>query len=537
MDELSTYLSDVSKNGKTVILSSGDMWQGSAESNLTKGAIITDWMNEMNFAAMTLGNHEFDWGADHIATNAELAEFSILAINLYDTATGKRASFCEPSVIIERNGVKIGIIGAIGDCKSSISSSLVQNFDFKVGNDLTELVKAESERLRALGCELIIYSLHDGNNYSSLEPQYPSATEMGDYYDISLSDGYVDIVFEGHSHASYVHVDEYGVYHLQNGGYDNGISHVVLKINIATDMITVDIAEIVENDEYAHCEDHPIVDELFEKYDEIIAIAFEELGFNSELRDAAYIRQLVANVYNIYGLNKWGDEYDIVLGGGYISARDPGMFPVGTLQYYDLMSVLPFDNEIWLCSIKGSDLKSRFINNTNPNYFVGYSEYGVSILDQIDDEATYYIISDQYSVDYADNHLTPIESYGQGIYARDLVADYIKQGNLGTEPQQMTISEAITTGEGMAHGAVSSELFYIEGEIVEIANTTYGNLYLEDAEGNRIYVYGVYDRYGNRYDSMTNAPKVGDKIRVLCYVGNYNGAQLKQAYVVLMLEP
>ena len=55
VDELSTYLdSAYADNSATILLSSGDMWQGSAESNLTKGLIITDWMNEMGFASMTL---------------------------------------------------------------------------------------------------------------------------------------------------------------------------------------------------------------------------------------------------------------------------------------------------------------------------------------------------------------------------------------------------------------------------------------------------------------------------------------------------
>ena len=539
VDELSTYLENAyAENSGTVLLASGDMWQGSAESNLTKGAIITEWMNAMGFESMTLGNHEFDWGSEYIDSNGDLANFSILAINVYDIETGERADFCDASVIVERDGIKIGIIGAIGDCKSSISASRVANFDFKVGDELTALVKAESERLRALGCEMIVYSLHDGFGYSTGEdPLFLSAEDMRDYYDVELSNGYVDIVFEGHSHASYVHVDEYGVYHLQNGGYDNGISHVEIKLNRANDKIAVQVAEIVEYyDEYNHLSDHPIVDELIGKYYEDIAIAYNAVGYNSEYRDSNFIRQLVADLYRINGLEKWGEEYDIVLGGGYISARDPQCFSKGVLYYSNLMDVLPFDNEIYLCSISGADLKSRFIYNTNYNYFISLTDYGISIMESIDDGATYYIIADSYSVDYADNNLTAIECLGSGVYARDLVAAYaLEEGLITSANPEITIAEAIELASSMDHNEFTQTEFIIEGTIVEIPNTQYGNLYLMDEYGNIIYLYGVKDGYGNWYGDMEDAPQVGEKIRILTVVGFYGSAPELKGAVLLAI--
>ena len=63
-DELSLYLKEL-KNSypNAILLSSGDMWQGGAESNLTKGLLVTEWLNELDFVSMTLGNHEYDWEA------------------------------------------------------------------------------------------------------------------------------------------------------------------------------------------------------------------------------------------------------------------------------------------------------------------------------------------------------------------------------------------------------------------------------------------------------------------------------------------
>ena len=163
VDELTTYLKNARKNDENAFfLSAGDMWQGSPESNLTNGLIITDWMNELGFTAMTLGNHEFDWGEDAIKLNAEAAEFPLLAINVFDRDTNERVEYCQASVVVEGDGLQIGIIGAIGDCYSSIASDKSAGVYFKTGRDLTALVKAESERLRQQGVDYIIYSIHDG---------------------------------------------------------------------------------------------------------------------------------------------------------------------------------------------------------------------------------------------------------------------------------------------------------------------------------------------------------------------------------------
>ena len=117
VDELGTYLNNAkATDDHCIFLSSGDMWQGSAESNLTGGFILTEWMNEMGFVSMTLGNHEFDWGQEKIKNNLAIADFPFLAINIYDNSTGERVDYCEPSVIVDLGDVQVGIIGAIGNC-------------------------------------------------------------------------------------------------------------------------------------------------------------------------------------------------------------------------------------------------------------------------------------------------------------------------------------------------------------------------------------------------------------------------------------
>ncbi len=422
VDELTTYIEQArAKNPNTVLLASGDMWQGSPESNLTSGAMVTEWMNRLGFVSMTLGNHEFDWGEEAIIENEAIAEFPFLAINIYDRNTNEQAEYCESSVVVELNGVTVGIIGAMGDCYSSIAPDKVEDVYLKTGDELTELVKAESERLRANGVEFIVYSLHDGGTNGSVD--YRTA-----YYDITLSRGYVDLVFEGHTHRNYAKPDDEGIWHLQGGGDNDGITYAAARYNTANGKKAVLEAKFIRTNEYYTLPDSPIVNELLDKYKNEIEKGDEVLGTTPTWRSSDYLRDVIAQLYYEKGVELWGDQYDIVLGGGYLSARSPYDLEAGEIRYGDLYSIFPFDNNLVLCSIKGSDLKNRFFDSDS--YYIYYDSYGASVKNNLDPNKTYYIIVDSYSSTYKYNRLTEITRLNEPIYARDLLADYIKEGGL-----------------------------------------------------------------------------------------------------------
>ena len=517
VDELTTYLKNAYETEDHVLLlSTGDMWQGSSESNLTKGYVITEWMNHLNFAAMTLGNHEYDWGETYIENNATLAGFPFLAINIYDRDTNERVSYCQSSVLVQRGGARIGIIGAMGDCYSSISGEMSGGIYFKTGRELTDLVKSEAQALREAGADFIVYSVHDGHGSSSSGSISDSA--LSAYYDPILSEGYVDIVFEGHTHQRYVLTDGDGVYHLQGGGDNKGITHAEATINFANGRSEVTTAELISSTTYAHLPDDPIVETLKEKYRDQISAGDAVLGYNDSYRSGDYLRQLVADLYAKVGEEAFAD-YDVVLGGGFLSVRSPYNLVAGEVTYSRLQMIMPFDNTLVLCSVKGSDLKKKFINTSNENYFIGYTAYGRSLGGQIDNNATYYIVVDTYTSTYAPNNLTEIARYKEEVYARDLLADYIRGGGLGSKPSEITytsIPEIYRIGNALADNGQTEESYYVRGTVVSVTNTTYGNLTIDDGQGNTLYVYGVYDKTGaTRYDGLSDPPRVGDTV-VLC---------------------
>ena len=94
-------------------------------------------MNDIGFTAMTLGNHEFDWGLDKIAkykdgdlTNGE-ANFPFLGANIFYKGTNRRPDWIDPYTIVDYNGLKVGIVGVVGGTQeSSILALNVAEYDF-----------------------------------------------------------------------------------------------------------------------------------------------------------------------------------------------------------------------------------------------------------------------------------------------------------------------------------------------------------------------------------------------------------------------
>jgi 2',3'-cyclic-nucleotide 2'-phosphodiesterase/3'-nucleotidase len=205
------FKTQLANNPNSVFLSSGDMWQGSADSNITRGRLVVDAMNQMGFSAMAIGNHEFDWTDEYLFLNQTRSDFPLLGINIMAQATNQRAAFADASIMIERSGIQIGIIGTIGaSLESTILTSAVAPYDFV---PYTNLVKDESQRLKNLGADLIVLLNHDGTVESGVMP-------------------YVDAVFNGHTHRREVfHVGGKPVY--QGQAYGQAISHVRFAFNTA----------------------------------------------------------------------------------------------------------------------------------------------------------------------------------------------------------------------------------------------------------------------------------------------------------------
>ena len=162
--KLGSYLKSefAAKRNKTVYVDAGDIWQGSADSNINRGKFLVEAMNVLKLDAQTIGNHEFDWYDTVIETNKELANYPFLGANIMVRETGELAtnlvSYDETfkaSTMVTRNDVNWDC-GTIRILKAPFLECYCP-YTFK---PVTTYIEREAN-LRAQGADMIVLSTHD----------------------------------------------------------------------------------------------------------------------------------------------------------------------------------------------------------------------------------------------------------------------------------------------------------------------------------------------------------------------------------------
>lgn len=95
----------------TFLFDAGDIFTGTL-AKLTKGELAFELMLSMGYDAMVIGNHEFEYGWQELVQQKSRASFPVLGANLFYKGTNH--PYAQPYAVIERNGVRIGVIGILG---------------------------------------------------------------------------------------------------------------------------------------------------------------------------------------------------------------------------------------------------------------------------------------------------------------------------------------------------------------------------------------------------------------------------------------
>jgi 5'-nucleotidase len=106
----------------TLVLASGDNFQGSLYFSLFGGAFLAEALNALGVDASGLGNHEFDRGADELAAFADAAQFPLIASNVVSASSSPLAGKILPVTVIHKGGRAIGVIGAVTAETPALSS-------------------------------------------------------------------------------------------------------------------------------------------------------------------------------------------------------------------------------------------------------------------------------------------------------------------------------------------------------------------------------------------------------------------------------
>lgn len=144
----------------TVILGGGDMLTGTVESILLYGEPMVDIMNAIGFDAMVIGNHELDWGLKILQQRAGQARFPWLSANIAIKNSGSPLPGCQAYTILEKNGLKIGVIGlSTEQTRAHVHPRHLEGL--KVTEPGTAY-QAMLPKLRAQGVDIIVVLAHVG---------------------------------------------------------------------------------------------------------------------------------------------------------------------------------------------------------------------------------------------------------------------------------------------------------------------------------------------------------------------------------------
>lgn len=214
--------------GPTVVLSAGDMLQGTAVSNLSWGQAAIDISNRIGVDASALGNHEFDWGVDTLVARIRESAFPWLGANVVDAETGTHPDWVRPWVVVERDGVRVGVVGiALEETPRIVMAGRTEGLRFEAEAPAADRAIRE---VRAAGVDFVVMTAHVGaycddvGNASGLEPEAPSLGCRGGLVDlVSALQEPVDLVLGGHTHVRN-HFEVNGIPVMQGPAYSGGIT-------------------------------------------------------------------------------------------------------------------------------------------------------------------------------------------------------------------------------------------------------------------------------------------------------------------------
>lgn len=140
--QLTTMINQIrAKEKNSFLFDAGDMFTGML-SNVSEGEILMEMMMSMKYDAMGIGNHEFDYGSKNFSKQMNRVPFPILGNNIF--YKGTNIGYSRPYTIIEKNGIRLGVIGIIGlDAFSVLWQEGSADLEFRDPIPITKKIVAE----------------------------------------------------------------------------------------------------------------------------------------------------------------------------------------------------------------------------------------------------------------------------------------------------------------------------------------------------------------------------------------------------------
>lgn len=351
--EMSSLIKSLRMSEPNVFLfDSGDIFTG-ALAKLTHGQLAFELMITMGYDAMAIGNHEFEYGHEIFAWEKNRAPFPVLGANFFYKDTDH--PYAQAHTIIERNGVRIGVIGIMGqDAATAIIPSYIAPLDVR---NPAEAVRKSVAELRDQ-VDIIVLLTHQGKTApmqtdAETDPRLQRDIDA----DIALAGAVqgVDVLFAGHADAGtpepVIHPDT-GTLIMQTYGQATHLGYLQLTLDSETGNIKGHHGKLIPVESTKLDPDQAITAKL-----EHYRAAHDEVMVKVGVTAAPMIRRYIeeSDIGNLFAdifVEVSGADIGMVHGG---SLRKD--LPEGDVRLVDILDSYPFVDAVNVKEMSGSQIR------------------------------------------------------------------------------------------------------------------------------------------------------------------------------------
>jgi 2',3'-cyclic-nucleotide 2'-phosphodiesterase (5'-nucleotidase family) len=419
---------------QVILLDGGDLFQGTAVSNLSYGRPIVDYYNRMGYTAAALGNHEFDWGLDTLRARIRGLKLPFLSANTR-YKDGRRVPWIRDDTIVVRGKTKVGIIGiSTPETATAARPTIVAPFKFM---DPAPVIDDRARKLRARGANVVVVVAHEGG-FCNASNNSQDCT--GDIFKVvPRITQKIDLIISAHTHGLVnTVVNGIPVTQARWGGQAIGIADIPLDSAggaagpANTEVRSVNTASI----------------EPFAPIDSLVVRALAQAGplVNRRITTLTTALTRTGTQYPLGNLvadsHRWAGKGDIAV----MNNRGirTGM-AAGEVTYGKLFEIEPFANTLVRVDMTGAQLRSWFEKILGGSIGVHVSGVSVAIDTAratgsrivslrladgraLSDSVTYKVIMNNFIAEGGSNLGPPSEAKQTplGIVDIDALVDYIK---------------------------------------------------------------------------------------------------------------
>ena len=170
-----------------LLLHAGDFNQGTSYYTTLGGMLEVGLVNALGYDVITLGNHEFDDGIEHLSRRLAGLKCTVVCSN-YDFSQFELGKYVKPYVVLKRGGMRIGIFGMLTDITKVVERTIADRLpkfdDVETADRWASYLKNEKK------CDIVIALTHLGlENEDFMDQDLVRATRN------------IDLVVGGHSHT------------------------------------------------------------------------------------------------------------------------------------------------------------------------------------------------------------------------------------------------------------------------------------------------------------------------------------------------